>query len=231
MTPALYPPSYEAWKADPTPERLGSVLEDLRPTIRHATYSTGSSGDPRLEMEAELLTAEAVRRYDPTSNVNMKTWVSRQLQGLRRIRREKQHALRIPERIQLNAWELAKAERNLLDRLGREPTDEELADEAKLSIRQLENVRKTFRPIASESAAGGLSLQTPDYGQEAMDYVYQDSDTLDKKIMELKLGYGGRDPADHKTVAARLQLKPFQLSRRIARLTQKLEAMNDNLTS
>jgi hypothetical protein len=57
-----------------------------------------------------------------------------------------------------------------------------------------------------------------------MDYIYDESDKVDRQIMEMKTGYGGKyEPMAPVDIARSLKLPPSQLSRRSARMAYKLQ--------
>jgi hypothetical protein len=58
-----------------------------------------------------------------------------------------------------------------------------------------------------------------------MDYIYNDSDTTDQKLLEYLLGYGGETPLDNKTIQQKLKLTPVQLTRRKARLAMRFNTI------
>jgi AraC-like DNA-binding protein len=221
---------YDAWRKEQSPERLHAVLQSLAPTKSAVLNSIGAGNDPVLSVEADLITSDAVRKYEPTAGSTLPTFVSRQLQGLRRLRRQKQQVLAIPERTQLNSWAIAKGERELQDKLNREPTVEELSDHVGMSPSQIARTRRKYRMVASQAALGDLvSEEGEDRTEEALEYLYNESDTLDKKILELRMGYGGSPKLDHGATAARLSMQPYQLTRRIARIVDRLNRMQEQL--
>lgn len=219
-----------AYHAEPTPEKLNAVVGALKPTIDYALSSINAGDDPFLRAKAKLITAKAVQAFNPEAGAGLPTWVSGQLMQLRRIRRQTQSPVRVPEGIQLDAVTLMRAEHDFMDKHDREPDLHELADFSKLPVRRIHQIRSTFRKMPSQAAAGGASQQVePDYSTEAMDYVYRDADYLDRKIMELKTGYGGNDPLSPKLVAQKLKLTPTQLSRRSAKLAWKVQQIDKSL--
>jgi len=229
---------FDVWKAKPTPQNLSSVVKYLDPAIKQTIQSIGGGSDPYLYSQARVLAAKAVESYDPTYGAGLHTWVNRQLLPLRRIRREKQTAIKIPESVQLDAFHLMRTEEEFKEEYGREPDLEELSDKARMPIRRIEKVRQKFVSIVGDSATdpdaqnesaagnskGGVASEysTPDYDTEAMDYVYQDSDYGDRKIMEPNAGYGGGSPLSGVELAAKLRVSPAQITRRAAKLTYKI---------
>ena len=67
-----------------------------------------------------------------------------------------------------------------------------------------------------------LFMPVPDFDLEALEYVFHDSDHVDRRILEMKLGYAGHPTLPPKAIAAALKLSPTQLSRRSARLSMRI---------
>ena len=81
----------------------------------------------------------------------------------------KSRTIRLPVHIADREQQIARAERALAPRLGRQPTEEEIAEHAKLPLKQVREVRQAARAITSldkplgvdsEAALGDLSSAT-----------------------------------------------------------------------
>lgn len=227
---------YQVWVDDPTPDNLFSVVNHLKPTIQSALSSYGSN-DPNIKSKARVIAANAIKSYDPSHGASLATWVSQQLRQIVRDIRKSNNTISIPENAQLDAYQIYRAQVDLEDELGREPTVEELADKANMSIKKIEQVRKKVRPVASESSfeaddgSSGIVNSNTDYTQDAMDYIYNDSDLKDKQLLEHLLGYGGSEVWDNNTIMEKLELTPVQLSRRKMRLGKRIQQITSDLQS
>jgi DNA-directed RNA polymerase specialized sigma subunit len=223
--------SFADYQTDPTPETLSAVVRTLRPTIDYALGSLQSQDDPVMRVKAHALAARAIQRFDPANGgASLPTWVSSQLLPLRRTRRQMQTAVRVPERIHLDAYTLAKAEKDFVDKHNREPDVSELADFSKLPIKRIHTVRGAVRRTPSETAIGdGAPPIETDFTGEAVDYVHQASDHVDRRILELKTGYGGAEMMQPKDIAVKLKLSPTQLTRRSQRLTYRIQEIEKRL--
>lgn len=219
-----------------TPESLAAKVDELNPTIDHVLASIGAAGDRQLKSRARVLAAHAIRTFDPSQGAQLHTWVSRQLMPLRRMKRKSDSAAHVPEGIQLDAMTLMRAEQDFLDKHEREPDLIELSDHSKLPVKRIKAIRETFRPVPSEAAftseTQDLGLPgTPNgsYSDEALDYIYRDADYIDRKILEMKTGYGGAEMLTPAVVAQRLGLTPTQLSRRSAKLALQIQEIEEAL--
>jgi len=224
---------YETWKQNPSRENLRGVVDYLKPTISRTLHSIGGADDKYLATNARVLAAQAVETYDPAYGAKLQTWVDRQLQPLRRLRRSRQQVLRVPDSVQLNAYSIFRAEQEFADEHGRDPDVAELADLVNMPVKRIEKVRRSFSgtladgqvstDAAEEGRAGfNVAHSTHDVDTEAMDYVHAESDHVDRKILEYKTGYGGGNILPGPEIAAKLGLSPVQLSRRSARINLKI---------
>jgi len=224
--------SFADYQSDPTPARLSAVVKSLNPTISYALSSLQSQSDPVMKIKARTLAAKAVQSYDPSHGAALPTWVSSQLLPLRRARRNMQTAVRVPERIHLDAYSLAKAEKDFVDKHNREPDVAELSDFSKMPIRRIAAIRSTMRRTPSETSIGeGAPPIETDFTGEAVDYVHQDSDHVDRRILELKTGYGGHEVAPPWRIAEMLKLTPTQLTRRSQRITYRIQNIEKRLNA
>jgi DNA-directed RNA polymerase specialized sigma subunit len=224
--------SYQTYVTDPTPDNLSNVVDELSPVIDYTLSSINANSDSLIRSKARVFAAEAVKKYDPAHAASLPTWVTGQLMQLRRFKRDVNQPVKVPERIQLDAYTLSRAEQEFVDKHNREPDLDELADYAKMPIKRINKIRNSFRALPSQAAIGeGHSQTETDFGGEALDYIYQDCDKIDKRIIEMKLGYGGKfTPMQPKDIAIRLGITPSQLTRRSAKLALRIQEVEKNLS-
>jgi DNA-directed RNA polymerase sigma subunit (sigma70/sigma32) len=217
--------SFDQYTAEPTPDNLHGVVQNLRPTIDYALSNLPDGREnPVLRARAHVLAAKAITRYDPKAGAALPTWVSNQLLPLRRMSRQSRSVTKVPERIQLDAFTLKRAEHEFVDKFDREPDVNELADFSRIPQKRIETIRRTLKKTPSEAALGDAGqVNETDFSGEAIDYVHQDSDHTDRRILEHKTGYGGADILPTQEVGRVLGLTPTQLSRRSTRLTYKIQ--------
>jgi DNA-directed RNA polymerase specialized sigma subunit len=221
--------SYQTWKTEPNPGNLNKVVEDLKPTITYSLSNLNALNDPVVKAEARVAAAKAVEGYDPTYGATLETHVSNQLKQLTRVARRQKSPIRVPERQQLEAYHINRTEREFADKHGREPDLDELADAAGFSAKKINRIKNRSVGVVSEGTFGGNIEERPDYAEDAVDYIYKDSDARDRKIIEHKLGYGGKPEMSSQEIAVMLDIHPAQVSRRAAkilmRVNEQIEAM------
>jgi DNA-directed RNA polymerase specialized sigma subunit len=221
--------------ANPNPMSLAGVVDALKPTIDYALTNVQAADDPFIKSRARVIAGHAVKSYSPEHGASLPTWVTQQLQQLHRIRRQSQAPIKLPDRSLLDAASIHRAEAIFMDRENREPDVHELADEVDMPVKRIEEVRRQTRRTPSPEALGDMPLssgmvESDPYADEAVEYVYRDVDYTDRKILEMKTGYGGKyEPLEPADIATRLKLTPSQLSRRSAKLAMRIHDMHSML--
>lgn len=229
--PSSLDSAYAEYLKDPTPDRLSDVVDHLSPVINYSVSSINEGSNALIKNKAKIFAAEAVKKFNPNAGAALPTWVSGQLMQLKRFKREVNQPVKVPERVQLDAYTLSRAEKEFYDKHNREPDVEELSDYAKIPRKRIEKIRRSFRTMPSQGAIGeGFTQTETDFGTEALDYAYKDADKVDRKIIEMKTGYGGRyESMPPNKIAAMLGLTPSQLTRRSIKLSLRIQEIEKNL--
>ncbi len=228
---------FNTWKAKPTPATTGMMIKRLNPTIDRAVAAHVGQGGPLLKSQARRLAIQALNSYDP-AKAGLKTHLMNQLQGLRRVARQQNQVIRVPERVSLDQGRLVEAENMLKDQFGRDPTADELADYTGLSMRRIKHVR-SFKPTMAEGTLEGYAEQQDEPGGGFMpavastgpdpwlEMVYYDLDPINKKIMEWTLGLHGQKPLSNQRIAQKLGVSPGAISLRKATIQNILDRKQD----
>ena len=223
--------AYAVYLNDPTPDRLSDVVDHLSPVINYSLSAINEGSNALIKNKAKIFAAKAVKQFNPAAGAALPTWVSGQLMQLKRYKREVNQPVKVPDRVQLDAYTLSRAEKEFYDKHDREPDVEELSDYSKIPRKRIEKIRRSFRAMPSQGVIGeGFTQSETDFGTEALDYAYKDADKIDRKIIEMKLGYGGRyEPTQPNKISAILGLTPSQLTRRSIKLSLRIQEIEKNL--
>lgn len=119
--------AYDQWLADPTPARMAATLKTMNPMLVSEIQRYPGPKNV-LHSKAKSLAVGAIHSYDPTSGAKLSSWVTTQLQPLNRYGRAVSGSVRVPEVAMRQAAEVESRRMELIERLGDEPTDEQLAD-------------------------------------------------------------------------------------------------------
>jgi RNA polymerase primary sigma factor len=153
-------------------------------------------------------------------------------QALQRALDNGSRTIRIPVHLGQRERRIARAQRELMARLGREPTDEELAREADLTVEQLVEAREMARVVTSldrpvgeeeETSLGSLLPSDQRGPAEEIDIVLR-SDALrraldqlpetEREVVKLRYGVNGEgDPTPLTETGRRLGLSPDAVRR------------------
>lgn len=223
--------AYEAWKKTPDKTALHNVVQSLEPAIKWHLSKMGASNDPLMHTKAKLYAADAVQSWDSTANTSLPTWVSHQMSRLYRFRRVSNQVLNVPERVQLDASSIARGTAEFQDKNNREPDEDELADATGLTKKRIADVRKSMLSMPGEGALADYSpaISATDHTREAMDAAYDDSDSIDRAIMEHRMGYNNRPVLPTPELLAKTKLSAPQLARRAGRLAVRIGNITSDL--
>jgi len=229
--------AYELYKAEPTPDNLNMVVRELKPTIDYTLIGLNAKGDPVLTGQAQLVTARAIKKYDPEKGAGLKTHVSNQLKQMNRYARSVRSAIRVPERYQLESHALHRFEQDFIENKGYEPSLGELSNWSAVPIKRIQKIRSLPNQLSdgqtSFESTGGDKVDpgddTPDFLNEAMDYVYYDLTPGDQKIFEHMTGYGGVEVLSPAELGAKLSVSQSQISRKFARMMSTLQDIDVQL--
>lgn len=212
--------AYLTWSANPTPENMKAVLDNLDPTI-NSEIQRFSGPKPLLRSRARALAVKAVRSYDPASGAKLRSWVVTQLQPLSRYTNSLKPVY-APEDASRKAYVISQARERFVDETGRDPTDEELADAVGISVARLKKVQKMVPAVVNERQQEARDDDlVPDHAiystnpvRDAADAVYSGLDARDKKIFDLRTGSHGQASAQGQAIAKTLGVSPALVTQR-----------------
>ena len=163
-------------KQETEEERVNALIEqNLRLVQKIANDYLGrglSWEDLVSEGNRGLITA--AHKFDPSRGARFSTysawWIK---QAIRQAIAEQARTVRVPIGTQINWRRIRKVAKELTEKLGREPTDEEVAAEAKLPVATIQRLR-------SSNQVEVHSLNAPVSGEESesgefMEFVYDET--------------------------------------------------------
>jgi len=192
------------------------IEENLRLVLKIANdfLGRGLAWDD-LVSEGNLGLINAAQRFDASRGAKFSTysawWIK---QAIRQAIADHAKTVRVPIGTQLNSSRIKRAVRDLVDKLGRNPTDEEVAEAANLPLVTVQRLRDTRQVdmqslnehIHGDDAADGTELvhlipdaeaEAPDKALIRIEEVEQLLKLLDRlsdrerRILRLRFGLGG----------------------------------------
>lgn len=246
--PSTYPSSWrlepeyrDAWRAydaaGRTPAAASAALKAIDPLVRAGAATYGGSASPLVRGRARMIAADALTKYDP-EKASLRTHVMAHMRGLQRHAAKRDRFVAVPERLLLDRARVYAATAALRDDLGREPSDAELADHARVPLSRLAAVRSysgSTTPGGREAAAAAagfdaddLIIDDPRAGERRAEALYHELNPIDQLILERSVGLRGSPRASGREIAAALGISPSAVTQRAARIQAKLDELADS---
>lgn len=223
---------WQAWKLSASDQDLNKLFDAFEGLI-NVNINKWRQQIPRVavRVEAERLTLEAFRRYDPKMGASLASYVDQWLQKLWSFVNSRGNLLKIPEDRISMITRYQEAENHLRQMLKREPSAAEVSDAMGIPVKEVARFRKeAFKTLTEGSSRTDFSSirVTDPTVQHAIATVYFDLQPEEKLVYEHLYGVYGRVQTTSTNDIARLVgFTPSKVSRLKKKIAQKLSEYLD----
>jgi DNA-directed RNA polymerase sigma subunit (sigma70/sigma32) len=222
---------WKKWKASKSDKDLSALFRRLDPLIQSNVNKYSAAPIPRsaLEGEAKKWALKAFEGFNPNMGVKLSTHVSNYLRKLYRYTVQHQNIGRIPEHraLQINSYKVGVT--HLHDKLGRTPTNIEVADHLAWPIKHVNEMQSSLRQdIAASTGMGEEGVDKHSPQMEVINLGYHSLTPEEQIVFDYTLGMHGKKKLAPGEIAATMKLSNSKVSKLRNSITAKLQGFISN---
>lgn len=212
------------WHASGRPRtKLTPLLKAYQPYIGREVERWTGSGLPELVLRAEArrLAGAAFKSFDP-AQAQLQTHLVNHLKGLGRFVTTYRDEVRLPAEKASLAGKVYRAKVDLEAELGREATQDEIAERSGVGTTTVGKLRRFQSSLYStQEGLGQPEREDISHHQIAADFLYSQLSPMQKLVFGHSTGYGGAQILRPGEMALRLKVGPSRISGLKTEVAQK----------
>jgi hypothetical protein len=197
------------WKSNPSSRTRQQLVDSVSDRVSYALHKFSRSGVPASVLKAETtkLILSQAKSYNPGAGANFATHVANGLRKLSAFAEDTRHVVRTSDYLRREVPTFMLEKDKLLDRLGREPSFQEMSDHMQVSLPVIKRLnkavdRKEIGASASQLDANLNSNRSEEDEEDIQLHYYDLKDPQEQLIYEHTFG-----------LFERPQLKPSAISK------------------
>jgi len=216
---------WNQWTDNKSPENLGMLLDFMNPVIQSNVNKFRAAPIPQsaINLEAKKWALKSFETYDPNKG-RLSTHTTNWLKKINRYVYGRQNVGYIPEErvIKLRTFENVRS--NLESKLGREPSQIEVADELRWPLAEVERMEKEIRKdIAPTDVMSDFGFIQSDPSKEILNYIYYELSPQEQIVYDYSIGSHGKPKRQGAQIAAKLGVSQSKVSQIRKEIGEKME--------
>ena len=217
------------WQNTNDPDMFLKLMKRYKPVVSSVTnkYRTAGVSPATIKAQANTQLLKAFKSYDATKGTQPSTHIWNNLQKVKRVAAESLMSGHIPENRNLKKSMFTIAKSNLEDRIGYEPSVDDMADEMGWGKRE---TARMFKELSNETTASnakfdfyGNSTQGKSKDRALVDYMYHELNGKEKVVFEHTFGYGGKKVLSNKNIAKKIKENEMYVHRSKKKMAAKIK--------
>ena len=220
----------QRWQKSQDPVDFAQLMVRYQPIVHKIVnqYKTVGVSPLTLRTAANTQLIKALKTYDPSKGTQPTTHIYNNLKKVQRIASESLLSGHIPENRNLQRSTFTITRDNLTDRLGYEPSVQQMSDELSWDKKEVGRMNEELSGETTASRAEfdfyGNSTQGESRDTALVDYMYHELDGPDQVIFEHTFGYGGKSILKNKDLAKRLNKNEMWVHRRKKAMSERIRS-------
>lgn len=216
------------WKKTQDPQHLHPLLKMYEPVINYGMKQYKAPSIPEPAMRAELVkhVVNAFNSYDPAKGTALNTHVQNLLRKASRYNTKYQNVGYIPEGQKSFITPIQTARNELLERFGRDATDDEISQYTGLPTKMVKRVVKSLRKDVSASTfESDPTAINANADEEILSLLPHSLNEMENKVFSHLYGdQKGQHKGTKGALAKQLGMNPSQFSRLHSSIIKKYES-------